>query len=147
MKRYKELKYNGDIFTEQYKIDEILLNKDFNWLLDCEIENVRLEIQYDTLIFNSGVFFNGIWYYGVFRNGEWKSGIWDNGVWYNGIWRFGTFNSGLIFNGKFFNGVIKNATIRGGEFFDIKISNNVTREDKYKSLINKSVDIKSKRIS
>jgi len=132
MKRYKELKYNGNIYTEQYKIDEILIERKFNWLLDCEIENVRLEIEHDTLIFNSGVFFNGTWIYGVFRDGEWKNGVWDNGVWYNGIWRRGYFNSGLIYNGKFFNGEIKEGIIRGGDFYDIKILKDVIREDKYK---------------
>lgn len=132
MRRYKELKYEGNVYTEQYKIDEILIDNEFSWFLDCEVENVRLEIQFKTLIFNSGVFFNGTWIYGVFRDGEWKNGFWDNGVWYNGIWRRGTFNSGLIFNGKFFNGEIKEkTTIRGGNFYDIKIDKNVEREDKY----------------
>jgi len=132
MKRYKELKFDGKVFTEQYKIDEILINNNFNWFLDCEVENVRIEIQYETLIFNSGVFFNGTWYYGVFRDGEWKSGTWENGVWYNGIWRNGLFESGLIFNGKFFNGKIESGTIRGGDFYNIKIDSSVVREDIYK---------------
>lgn len=132
MKRYKELKFDGKIYTEQYKIDDILIDNGFNWFLDCEIENVRIEIQYETLIFNSGVFFNGTWMYGVFRDGEWKNGVWENGVWYNGIWRRGDFKSGLIFNGKFFNGNIIDGIIRGGNFYDIKIDKNVIREDKYK---------------
>jgi len=132
MRRYKELKFEGKLYTEQYKIDDILIKKGFNWFLDCEIENVRIEIQYETLIFNSGVFFNGTWYYGVFRDGEWKNGTWENGVWYNGLWRNGDFNSGLIFNGKFFNGKIDSGTIRGGDFYKIKIHESVKREDKYK---------------
>lgn len=132
MKRYKELKFDGKIYNEQYKIDEILINNDFNWILDCEIENTRLEIQDNTLIFNSGVFFNGTWEYGVFRDGEWKNGIWEGGVWYNGIWRRGDFNSGIIFNGRFFNGKINGGIIRGGDFYDCDIQKNVIREDNYK---------------
>jgi len=132
MRRYKELKYDGKIYNEIYQIDKILIDKGFDWFLDCEVENVRLEIQYETLIFNSGVFFNGTWYYGVFRDGEWKSGTWNNGVWYNGIWRYGTFESGLIFDGRFFNGKIEKGTIRGGEFFDMVIDKDVVREDNYK---------------
>jgi len=139
MNRYKELKIDGKIYIEQYKIDEILIENNFNWFLNCEIENVRIEILYDTLIFNSGVFFNGTWYYGVFRDGEWKSGTWENGVWYNGTWRNGTYKSGIIFNGKFFNGIIESGIIRGGNFYDIKINSNVTREDNYK--IEKDNDI------
>ena len=135
MKRYKELKFDGNIYTEQYKIDDILIKNGYNWFLDCEIENVRIEILHDTLVFNSGVFFNGVWYYGVFRDGEWKSGIWENGVWYNGIWRTGTFESGIIFNGKFFAGTIKsNTTIKGGNFYNINIEKGVIREDKYKAV-------------
>jgi len=132
MKRYKELKYDGKLYTEQYKIDEILIENNFNWFLDCEVENVKLEIEYNTLIFNAGVFFNGTWIYGVFRDGEWKYGTWESGVWYNGIWRNGIFKNGLIFNGRFFNGKIENGTIKGGEFFKVNINETVIREDKYK---------------
>ena len=132
MRRYKELKHDGKIYTETYQIDKILIDNNFNWFLDCEVENVRLEIQFETLIFNSGVFFNGTWYYGVFRDGEWKSGTWNNGVWYNGVWRNGTFESGLIFDGRFFNGKILKGTIRGGEFHGITIDKEVVREDNYK---------------
>lgn len=146
MKRYKELKYGGKIYTEQYKIDEILIKNKFDWFLTCEVENVRLEIQYNTLIFNSGVFFNGTWIYGVFRDGEWKNGVWDNGVWYNGIFRRGVFNSGLIFNGKFFNTEIKDGVIRGGEFYDCKISSLVSREDKYKIDKEKDIQIEPERL-
>ncbi len=152
MKRYKELKFDGNIYTEQYKIDEILINKDFSWFLDCEVENVRLEISYDSknmmdvLILNSGVFFNGTWIYGVFRNGEWKSGIWEYGVWYNGIWRTGLFKDGLIFNGSFFGGKILNGTIRGGKFYDIEIFPPVIREDTYKPVQNINLVVKPEKI-
>ena len=44
MKKYKELKFNGETYTEQYKIQEILIREKFDWFLDMESENVRLEI-------------------------------------------------------------------------------------------------------
>jgi len=138
MNRYKEIRYEGKIYTEQYKIDEILIDKKFSWFLDCEVENVRIEIDKETLIFNSGVFFSGTWIYGVFRDGEWKSGTWENGVWYNGIWRRGTFKSGLIFDGKFFSGKILEGTIRGGNFYDMDVFPEVVREDNYKPKTDKN---------
>jgi hypothetical protein len=140
MKRYKELKFEGKVYNEQYKIDEILIDKGFSWFLDCEVENVRIEILYETLIFNAGVFFNGAWIYGVFRDGEWKNGVWENGVWYNGTWRRGIFKSGLIFDGRFFNGEILEGSIKGGEFIDIKISPEVIREDQYDQKKDKNVE-------
>lgn len=127
MKRYKELKFEDKTYTEQYKIDEILIKNKFDWFLECEVENVKLEILKNTLVFNSGVFFNGDWKYGVFRDGQWKYGTWEGGVWYNGTWYNGTFQNGLIFNGRFINGEIVGGEIRGGEFFDVVISDNVVK--------------------
>ena len=129
MKRYKELKYESKIFTETSKIDEILIKNKFNWFLDCEVENTRIEIFKNHLIFNSGVFFNGTWVYGVFRNGQWKSGTWQGGVWYNGTWYHGVYESGLIFSGRFLGGAIKGGEIRGGEFHNVEISKEVIRTD------------------
>lgn len=125
MKRYKELLYGDKTYTETYKINEILAKNGFEWFLDCEVENVRLEITKNTLVFNSGVFFNGNWEYGVFRDGQWKYGTWNGGVWYNGTWYNGIYKNGLIFNGRFLNGKIEGGEIRGGDFFDIEISRDV----------------------
>ena len=125
MKRYKELKYNDKLYTEQYKIDEILIENKFDWFLDCEVENCRIEITKNTLVFNSGVFFNGTWVYGVFRDGQWKYGTWEGGVWYNGTWYNGIFNNGLIFGGRFIQGKIEGGEIRGGDFYDVQISEQV----------------------
>jgi len=123
--RYSELKYEGKIYTEQWKIDEILIKNKFNWMVDAEIKNARLEIFQDTLVWNAGIWYNGDWYFGVWRDGEWRYGTWQNGVWYNGVWRNGTFKSGIIFNGKFFKGKIESGEIRGGQFIDTEISQNV----------------------
>ena len=133
MKRYKELKYNRKTFTEQYKIDEILLKEGFQWFLDCEVEDVRLEISHRTLIFNSGTFFNGTWKYGVFRDGVWKYGVWEGGVWYNGKWYNGAFQSGIIYDGKFFHGKIEGETeIKGGEFYNMEIAKSVKKQEEKK---------------
>jgi hypothetical protein len=125
MNRYKELKYQDKTYTESSKIEEILIKCKFDWFLDCEVENVRLEIMKNTLVFNAGVFFNGTWVYGVFRDGQWKYGTWEGGVWYNGTWYNGIFKNGIIFDGRFIGGKIEGGEIRGGEFFDVNIGREV----------------------
>jgi len=127
LKRYKELKYDDKTYTETYKINEILIKNGFDWFLDCEVENCRIEILAKTLVFNSGVFFNGTWQYGVFRDGQWKYGTWEGGVWYNGTWYNGIFKNGIIFDGRFIAGKIEGGEIRGGEFFDCEISKDVAK--------------------
>ena len=119
--RYSELKYDGQIYTEQWKIDEILIKNKFNWMVNAEIKNARLEIFQDTLVWNAGIWYNGDWNFGVWRDGEWRYGNWKNGVWYNGTWRDGTFKSGIIYKGIFFKGKIESGEIRGGQFIDIQI--------------------------
>lgn len=125
--RYKELKHEGKTYTKKYQIDEILLENDFNWFLDCEVENMRLEIMKETLIINAGIFYNGIWEYGVLRDVDWRAGTFKNGVIYNGIFKRITVEKGIIFNGTFLRGDILFADIRGGEFKDINISTNVNQ--------------------
>lgn len=133
--RYSELKYDGKVYTEQWQINEILIKNKFNWMINAEIKNARLEIFQDTLIWNAGIWYNGDWYFGVWRDGEWRYGSWQNGVWYNGVWRNGTFKSGIIYNGKFFKGKIEGGEIRGGQFIDVEIGENVTEytSDEYQS--------------
>lgn len=127
--RIKELKFENKVFTEEYQINEILINNKFNWVIDCEIQDARLEITKDTLIWNAGLFYSGVWKYGVFRNGEWRFGTWENGVWYNGVWKDGLFKNGLIFNGKFYHGQFLSGEIRGGQFINSDISPSVKRSD------------------
>jgi hypothetical protein len=131
--RYSELKIEGHTYTEQWKIDEILIKNKFNWIVNAEIKNARLEIFENTLVWNAGIWYNGSWYFGVWRDGEWRYGTWQNGVWYNGVWRDGTFKSGIIYKGKFFKGTIESGEIRGGQFIDIKIDPKVVEytEDEY----------------
>lgn len=119
--KYNELKFDGKIYSEQYKIDEILIDQGFKWMVNAEIENARLEILKGTLIWNAGIWYNGNWEFGVFRDGEWKYGTWENGVWYNGKWKDGTFKSGIIERGIFVKGKILGGEIRGGKFIDCEI--------------------------
>ena len=119
--RYSELKYDGKIYTSQWQINEILIKNKFNWMVDAEIKNARLEISQDTLVWNAGIWYNGDWYFGVWRDGEWRYGTWQNGVWYNGTWRDGTFKSGIIYKGRFFKGKMLDGEIRGGQFIDMTI--------------------------
>jgi hypothetical protein len=123
--RYNELKVDSKVHTEQWKIDEILIEKGFNWLVNAEIENARLEILKDILIWNAGIWYNGTWEFGVFRDGEWKYGTWKGGVWYNGKWKDGTFKEGIIYKGIFVKGNIQGGEIRGGKFIDCEISSRV----------------------
>lgn len=148
MSRYIELKYDGKIYTEKYKIDEILIKNKFQWLLDAEIENARLEIFKDTLIWNSGIWYNGIFVYGVIRDIEWRYGIFENGVWYNGTFKNGIFKIGLIYDGKFLNGEILKGKIKGGKFVDIKISKDVIIENEdLKKTFNKNNNIIEKYVN
>jgi hypothetical protein len=133
--RYSELKHDGQIYTEQWKIDEILIDNKFNWMVNAEIKNARLEIFKETLVWNGGIWYNGDWYFGVWRDGEWRYGNWQNGVWYSGVWKNGTFKSGIIYNGKFFKGQIEGGEIRGGVFINVEISPNVVEytSDEYQA--------------
>lgn len=125
--RYKELQYDGKTYTQKYEIDEILLDKELNWFLDAEIENARIEIVKDTLIFNAGIWYNGVWEYGVIRDIDWRAGTFQNGVIYNGVFKRITVEKGIIFDGTFIRGDVLFADIRGGDFKDVNISNNVNK--------------------
>jgi hypothetical protein len=102
--KYKELKFQGKIYTEKYQIEEILSDNKFLWVLEAELSNIRLELLKNTIVINSGIWYNGTFKYGVVRNMEWRYGSWENGVWYNGVWWDGIFKSGLIYNGTFYKG-------------------------------------------
>jgi len=128
--RYKELKYEGKTYTQKYQINEILLKNKMNWFLDCEVENARIEIVKDTLIFNGGVFYNGVWEYGVIRDGDIRNISFQNGVIYNGTFKKIKMEKGIVFGGTFLRGDVLFADIRGGDFKDVNISNNVNQTEK-----------------
>lgn len=110
--KYKELIYEGNTYTEQYEIEEILVKENMVWFIDAETENARIEILKNVLIFNGGIWYNGTWKFGATRGGEFKYVKWENGVWYSGTWYDGVFENGIIFSGKFFQGSFMNGKIR-----------------------------------
>lgn len=99
-KRFSELKIDDKIITNSREIEIILSSSDFYWLLDCELDNVKLEIIDNLLYWNNGIFYYGNWIWGIWKGGEFRGGIFEGGIFYDGI-----------FNGEWKNGVKK-----GGQF-------------------------------
>lgn len=94
--RYLELIFEGKKHTSESKINLILEQNQLDWLIDAEIENTKLEIKKNTLIWNSGIFYSGDWQYGIFKNGKFF-GNWKNGIFENGEF-LGKWNSGINYN-------------------------------------------------
>jgi hypothetical protein len=88
--RYIELKKGNKIINSQREIDKILELEGFNWLVDSEIEEAKIEIKNNTLIWHGGVFYSGNWEYGIFREGEFY------GKFINGIFESGEFKGNWI---------------------------------------------------
>lgn len=82
--RYLELKIDDKVIRNQKKIEQILESNKFYWLIDSELENAKIEIKKNTIIWHDGYFF-GNWHYGIFKNGEF------HGNWINGIFEGGNF--------------------------------------------------------
>lgn len=87
-----ELNYKGKIYKNINEINKILTQEKFYWLIDSEVENAKIEIQNQTLIWNDGIYMSGNWIYGIFKNGlfygNWKNGIFEGGY-FNGNWQSG----------------------------------------------------------
>lgn len=90
--RFLSLKYNDEVYTNEYKIYEILIKENFNWLIDSMVEKAIIEIKNNTLIWYDG-YFNGNWHYGIFKGGEFH-GRFENGIFEGGNLR-GEFVSGI----------------------------------------------------
>ena len=78
--RYQELLVNGKSIKNQREIDVILKSQKFYWLVDSEIENAKIEIKKDTLIWHSGDFYTGNWKYGIFKKGKFYGNLVDGKV-------------------------------------------------------------------
>lgn len=91
--RYSKLVYSGTVEKDPDKIDKILVEKGFGWLIDCEIEMADIEIMNNTLVWWNGYFFSGRWHYGILRGGKFY-GVFENGIIDGGKF-FGTFISGI----------------------------------------------------
>ncbi len=91
--RILELKYGSKVYTNSNEIHDILVKEKFYWLIDSEIENAKIEIKNQTLIWYDGDYITGSWHYGIFKNGRfygnWENGIWESGnfggKWHSGI--------------------------------------------------------------
>jgi hypothetical protein len=87
-----ELKVGDKVFTNPKKINDILLENKFYWLIDSEMSDAVLEIEKGTLIWHSGIFMTGNWKYGIFKNGGFY-GVFENGIFedghFDGLWKSG----------------------------------------------------------
>lgn len=86
-KRFSELKINNKTFNNSKEIELFLSNSNFYWLLDCEVDSVKLEIIDNILYWNNGIFYFGNWLWGIFNDGEFRGGTWHGGIFNNGIFR------------------------------------------------------------
>lgn len=91
--KYSELTVGGKTYTKQREIVGILKTEGFGWLVDSVVENVKIEIKNDTLIWKAGLFLEGDWRFGIFKDGRfcgnWEGGIFEagsfEGKWLGGI--------------------------------------------------------------
>lgn len=102
MKRFTHLKIEGKEFSTNKEIVYQLSLTPFSWILDCELENVSLEIKDNILYFNSGIFYWGYWKWGVFKSGEFRSGIWEGGIFLDGLFK-GQYKK-IVFKGGIMKG-------------------------------------------
>lgn len=87
-----ELRIGDKVYTNSKKITDILLEKEFFWLIDSEVSDAIIEIKNNTLIWYGGIYMTGNWQYGVFKNGgfygTFVNGIFEDGY-FDGIWKSG----------------------------------------------------------
>ena len=90
--RVLELKFGDKIYTNAKDINDVFIKEKFYWIIDSEIENARIEIKNNTVIWHDGNYYTGNWYYGIFKNGyfygNWENGIWEGGY-FKGKWQSG----------------------------------------------------------
>lgn len=77
--KYFKLTIAEKEYTDVKKIDNILLEQGFGWVVDAEIKNAIIEIKHNTIIWVSGKWFYGDWNYGIFKGGEFH-GRFENGI-------------------------------------------------------------------
>lgn len=99
--RFEELQLeDGTILKNTQPIEKWLYSSTFSWLLECELDNVKLAIKDDILYWKSGILYWGVTNFMVFENGEFRSGVWNCGIWLNGTFK-GTFKNGVWKKGIF----------------------------------------------
>lgn len=92
--RFIKLTTDTSVYNNTKPIEKYLATTEFDWLLNCELDNVVLEIRDNILYWKSGVMYWGDWKWGVFESGEIRSGTWHGGIklggnvkanWLNGV--------------------------------------------------------------
>ena len=61
--RFKQLTIDNKSIKSTKKINTILKDLNFYWLIDSEFENAHIEIKNNTLIWHSGEFYTGNWHF------------------------------------------------------------------------------------
>lgn len=116
MERFIELRKDDKILKGSKNIELYLSeNQEFSWLLDCEIDDMKLEIKDNILYVKSGIFYYGEWKWGVIENCDFRGGVFNGGIFKNGnfkaLWKNGVFKGGN-FEGKKFAGEFPNEIIK-----------------------------------
>lgn len=91
--KFSELNIDNKKIVNSNQIISILEKLGFHWLIDSEIEDAKIEIKNNTLIWHDGTYYSGNWHYGIFKGGSFY-GRFENGIFENGI-----------FGGKFISGI------------------------------------------
>lgn len=100
MERFLSLIIDGQTIDQSKMIEKYLYNSIFYWLLECEVENVNIEIKDNILTWIDGIFYYGNWKWGIWKDGEFRSGNWIGGIFYCGIFK-GIWNRGVWKGGEF----------------------------------------------
>jgi len=98
--KYNSLVIKDKVYRSVIDIERLLIKNYFHWVVDAEIENAKIEIKNNTLIWYSGTWYAGTWEFGIWVDGIWVSGLWKNGIWEGGQWQSGNFKSGIDKTGK-----------------------------------------------
>lgn len=87
--KYTQLTVGNKTYNNQREISRILVSEGFSWLVDSTIENAKIEIRNNTLVWHGGEFYEGDWRFGIFKDGRfcgnWEGGIFEAGA-FEGKW-------------------------------------------------------------
>jgi hypothetical protein len=98
--RFKKLILGESVISNSDKIESVLNQHKFWWLIDSEVEDAIIEIRNNTIIWHFGNYYSGRWHYGIWKSGDF------HGTWVNGIFEKGRFA------GKFLSGIIDDHLIQ-----------------------------------
>lgn len=100
--RFIKLTTENKVINNTKPIEKFLASTSFDWLLNCELDNVELEIKDNILYVKEGVIYWGNMKWFVFDKGEFRSGTWEGGICNEGkINKSVKINNGVIKSGEF----------------------------------------------